>query len=54
MIGYIKNFDGNKTMSFKLNDKKLENIAKYGRQLPIYWMYNLIVILSLVIMKSIL
>ena len=23
MIGYIKNFDGNKTMPFKLNDKKI-------------------------------
>ena len=55
MIGYIKNFDGNKTMSFKVNDKKLlKNITKYGRQLLIYWMYSLIVILSMVIMKNIL
>ena len=23
MIGYVKSFDANKTMSFKLNDKKL-------------------------------
>ena len=28
MIGYIKNFDGNKTMSFKVNDKKL--LTKYN------------------------
>ena len=29
MIGYIKNFDGNKTMSFKVNDKKL--LKKYNQ-----------------------
>ena len=28
MIGYVKNFDSNKTMSFKLNDKKL--LKKYN------------------------
>ena len=55
LIGYIKNLDGNNTMSFKVNDKKLlKNITKYGRQLLIYWMYSLIVILSMVIMKNIL
>ena len=29
MIGYIKNFDGNKTMSFKVNDKNL--LIKYNK-----------------------
>ena len=29
MIGYVKNFDSNKTMSFKVNDKKL--LKKYNK-----------------------
>ena len=29
MIGYIKNFDGDKTMSFKVNDKEL--LKKYNK-----------------------
>ena len=32
MVGYVKCFDGNKTMSFKVTDKKLlKNILKYGK-----------------------
>ena len=55
MVGYAKNFDGNKMISFRVNDKKiLKNIIKYGKQLLIYWMCNLIVILFMVIMKNIL
>ena len=29
MIGYVKNFDGNKTVSFKVDDKKL--LKKYNK-----------------------
>ena len=29
MIGYVKNFDSNKTMSFKVNDNKL--LKKYNK-----------------------
>ena len=29
MIGYVKNFDSNKTMSFKVNDNKL--LKKYSK-----------------------
>ena len=34
MIGHIKCFDSNKTMSFKVNDKKLlkKSILKYGKE----------------------
>ena len=32
MVGYVKCFDGNKTMFFKVTDKKLlKNILKYGK-----------------------
>ena len=31
MISYVKNFDSNKTMSFKVGDNKLlKNATKYG------------------------
>ena len=33
MIGYVKNFDSNKTMSFKVGDNKL--LKKYNRILEI-------------------
>ena len=34
MIGYVKHFDINKTMSFKVNDNKLlKNAAKYGEKI---------------------
>ena len=29
MVGYIKNFDGNKMMSFRVNDKKM--LKKYNK-----------------------
>ena len=34
MIGHIKCFDSNKTISFKVNDKKLlkKSILKYGKE----------------------
>ena len=36
MIGYVKNFDSNKTMSFKDGDKKLlKSTTKYGKKLAI-------------------
>ena len=55
MVGYVKNFDGNKMMSSRVNYKKmLKKIIKYGIQLLIYWMCNLIVILFMLIMKNIL
>ena len=32
MIGYVKNFDSNKTMSFKVGDNNLlKNAIKYGK-----------------------
>ena len=34
MIGYVKLFDSNKTMSFKFNDNiLLKSILKYGEKL---------------------
>ena len=36
MIGYVKHFDNNKTMLFKVSDNKLlKKIPKYGKELPI-------------------
>ena len=36
MIGYVKHFDSNKTMSLKVTDKKLlKSILKYGKGLAI-------------------
>ena len=34
MIGYVKCFDSNKTMSFKVNDNKLlkKSTTKYGKK----------------------
>ena len=33
MIGYVKGFDSNKTMSFKVTDKNLlKSILKYGEK----------------------
>ena len=33
MIGYVKHFDSNKTMSFKVSDNKLlKSIIKYGKK----------------------
>ena len=37
MIGYVKHFDSNKTMSFKVSDNKLlKSIKRYGKRLAIY------------------
>ena len=37
MIGYIKHFDNNNTMSFKVSDNKLlKSIKRYGKRLAIY------------------
>ena len=37
MTGYVKHFDCNKTMSFKVSDNKLlKSTIKYGKKLPIY------------------
>ena len=37
MIGFVKHFDSNKTMSFKVNDNKLlKSTTKYGEKLVIY------------------
>ena len=36
MIGYIKCLDGNKTMSFKVVDKKpLKSVLKYGKEIGV-------------------
>ena len=36
MIVYVKNFDSNKTISFKVGDNKLlKNTTKYGKKLAI-------------------
>ena len=33
MIGYVKYFDSNKTMTFKVNDNRLlKRILKYGKR----------------------
>ena len=34
MIGYVKHFDSNKTMSFKVSDNKITK--RYGKRLAIY------------------
>ena len=37
MTGYVKKFDDNATMSFKINNKQLlKNITKYGKKLKSY------------------
>ena len=37
MIGYVKHFDSNKTMSFKVSDNKLlKSTIRYGKRLAIY------------------
>ena len=37
LIGYVRNFDGNKTMSFKISDRKsLKGAIKYGTELKNY------------------
>ena len=37
MIGYVKHFDSNKTMSFKVSDNKLlRSIKRYGKRLATY------------------
>ena len=36
MVGYVKHFDSNKTMSFKVNDEKLlKSMLKHGEKLVI-------------------
>ena len=36
MSGYVKCFDNNKTMSFKVNDNNLlKSILKYGKKLAV-------------------
>ena len=38
MIGYVKCFDSNKTISFKVNDNNLlERYTKYGKKLAVSW-----------------
>ena len=37
MIGYVRHFDSNKTISFKVSDNKLlKSIIKYGKKVVIY------------------
>ena len=37
MIGYVKHFNSNKTMSFKVSDNKLfKGTKRYGKRLAIY------------------
>ena len=51
MIGYVKCFDSNKTMSFKVADKKLlKRILKYDKELIVSLVHNLIMNLFMVIM----
>ena len=36
MIGYVRKFDVNTTMSFKISDKQLlKNAARYGKMLKV-------------------
>ena len=50
MIGHAKFFDSNKTMSFRVIDKKLlKSILKYGEKLVVSLVKNLIVNLFMVI-----
>ena len=38
MFGYVRKFEGNTTMSFKIGDKQfLKSIIKYGKELKNYW-----------------
>ena len=38
MIGYVKCFESNKAMSFKIGyNKLLKSTSKYGKKLKIYW-----------------
>ena len=38
MIGYVKHFDSNKAMSFKISDNKLlKRYNKIGKKIVIYW-----------------
>ena len=54
MIGYVKCFDSNKTMSFKVADKKLlKRILKYDKELIVSLVHNLIMNLFMVIMINI-
>ena len=51
MIENVKCFDSNKTISFKVTDKKLlKNILKYGKKSAIQWIQNVIVNLFMAIM----
>ena len=51
MIGYVKCFDSNKTMSFKVADKKLlKRILKYDKELIVSLVQNLIMNLFMAIM----
>ena len=37
MIGYVRKFEGNATMSFKISDKQLlKNMKKYKKKLKVY------------------
>ena len=37
MIGYVKHFDSNETMSFNVTDNKLlKSTTKYGKKVVIY------------------
>ena len=38
MSGYVRKFEGNTTMSFKIGNKQfLKSIIKYGKELKNYW-----------------
>ena len=38
MVGYVKHFEGNKTMSFTIIDNKLlKEYKKYGKELEVSW-----------------
>ena len=41
MIGYAKYFGSNKTMSFKISDKKLlKDTPKYAQKIAVKWKNN--------------
>ena len=51
MIRYVKHFDSNKTMYFKVNESGLlKSIPKYGEKLVFWWICNLMTNLFMVIM----
>ena len=49
--GYVKDFDSNKTMSFKVKNY-LKCKTKYGKKLAVKWIKNLTVSVFIVIQKD--